>query len=638
MHKPISDRTALVVMGSVFSAALLLVAVAYWYPAVGDFLTIHRAPAEQNIAAAGAKTWRSALYPANWQPNKPDAQDRFLQDFSYAGYHQGERAIPNNPPGLTYDVTKPPYNADATGVRNSTAAIQKAMDDAGAAGGGVVYLPKGTYKVGVQRTSDTAVLYLKYSGVVLRGAGPAQTFIKNVTTNMHAKSVILVGAVQASLRDRGLGNASLRAGLAMPTAALSVSAADTAKFAVGDWVVVRSDLTAPLIKSLGMTGKWKPNAFLWTSFVRQITGVNSQGAIVLDIPTRYPLYVRDNAQVYKINPPIQEAGIESLSMGNVKNPLKKGWGEQDWRKPGTGAYQVDNSALIRVSGTANSWIRNVKSYAPAGNGSINMLSHGIVLNGSARSISIINVAMRNTQYKGGGGNGYGFVIQGGENLVQNAVVANMRHNLAFTGTAASGNVILKGVFSNGRHYTETHAHFSAANLFDSVKIGGGEKLISEDRGDHGDSYHGLTSSQTVFWNIKGKGQVVSQQYGWGYVIGTAAGVSVSTNGQGSNALTSPADYIEGRGQGTTLRPQSLYLDQLARRLRTAAAAAPATLAVDNNATDDAQSAADATSPDEQALLVEDAPADDQSTGETPADAPINDGDPQTVEEADPVID
>ncbi|MBI4088079.1 hypothetical protein HY418_01715, partial [Candidatus Kaiserbacteria bacterium] len=479
---------------------------------------------------------------------------------------------------------------------------------------------------------------LKYNGVVLRGAGPSQTFIKNVTTNMHAKSVILVGSYPMGLPDRGLGRALLQANLALPTTALSVTAADTAKFAVGDWVVVNSDLTAPLIKSLGMTGKWKPNAFPWVSFIRQITGVNSRGVIVLDIPTRYPLLVRDRAQVYKINPPIQEAGIENLSMGNVKNPSKKGWGEQDWRKPGTAAYQVDDSALIRVSGTANSWIRNVKSYAPAGNGSIHMLSHGIRIMASVRNISIINVAMRNTQYKGGGGNGYGISIRGGENLVQNAVVSNMRHNLAFQATAASGNVVLKGVLSNGRHYTETHVHFSPANLFDSVKISGGEKLISEDRGDHGDSYHGLTSSQTVFWNTKGKGQVISQQYGWGYVIGTAAGVSATTNGQGSNALTKPADYIEGRGQGTTLRPQSLYLDQLARRLRTTAAAAPATLALDNNATDDAQSTTDAISPDEQALLVEDAPADDQSTGETPEDAPLNDGEPQGVEEADTVID
>jgi flagellin-like hook-associated protein FlgL len=48
---------------------------------------------------------------------------------------------------LTYDVTQSPYNADDTGATNAYAAIQSALDDAEAAGGGIVYLPKGTYKI-----------------------------------------------------------------------------------------------------------------------------------------------------------------------------------------------------------------------------------------------------------------------------------------------------------------------------------------------------------------------------------------------------------------------------------------------------------------------------------------------------------
>lgn len=47
----------------------------------------------------------------------------------------------------TYNVTQAPYNADDTGATNAYDAIKDAWDDAIAAGGGIVYLPTGTYKI-----------------------------------------------------------------------------------------------------------------------------------------------------------------------------------------------------------------------------------------------------------------------------------------------------------------------------------------------------------------------------------------------------------------------------------------------------------------------------------------------------------
>ncbi len=46
-----------------------------------------------------------------------------------------------------YVATASPYSADPTGAADSTAAIQKAIDDAYQYGGGTVWLPSGTYKV-----------------------------------------------------------------------------------------------------------------------------------------------------------------------------------------------------------------------------------------------------------------------------------------------------------------------------------------------------------------------------------------------------------------------------------------------------------------------------------------------------------
>ncbi len=85
-----------------------------------------------------AQTWRSQLYPEDWQPvdrgGSKDAQGRFLHDFSYAGYAKGEQSIPNSVGSVTIDITQPPYTADNTGSQDATASIQTAIDDAVAQG------------------------------------------------------------------------------------------------------------------------------------------------------------------------------------------------------------------------------------------------------------------------------------------------------------------------------------------------------------------------------------------------------------------------------------------------------------------------------------------------------------------------
>ena len=112
---------------------------------------------------------RSRLYPSDWTPGMLDGQGRFLPDFSYAGYRNGEQELPTAPGGPLLSVVD--YGADPTAGRDSTAAIQAAIDAAGAAGGGIVLLPAGRYRC-------DGVLTVDRSGVVVRGAGPEQTFVQ----------------------------------------------------------------------------------------------------------------------------------------------------------------------------------------------------------------------------------------------------------------------------------------------------------------------------------------------------------------------------------------------------------------------------------------------------------------------------
>ena len=84
-----------------------------------------------SVKAAG---WRSALYPENWTPGYSiNNGTQYIQDFSYAGYEKGEKALPTTMSGMTANVLD--YGADKTGGNDSTTAIQNAINAVQNAGG-----------------------------------------------------------------------------------------------------------------------------------------------------------------------------------------------------------------------------------------------------------------------------------------------------------------------------------------------------------------------------------------------------------------------------------------------------------------------------------------------------------------------
>lgn len=91
-----------------------------------------------------------------------------LPDFSRAGYAMGDSSLPE-PSGPVYDVAAPPFNAIPDDAVDDTVAIQAAVDAAGAAGGGVVLLPRG--RLLVHSTPDMPYLRITHNNVILRGRG-----------------------------------------------------------------------------------------------------------------------------------------------------------------------------------------------------------------------------------------------------------------------------------------------------------------------------------------------------------------------------------------------------------------------------------------------------------------------------------
>lgn len=532
-----------------------------------------------------SSAWRSTLYPDNWTPPSRDSFyiDKFLQDFSTAGYHRGDRALPNVS-GPLLDATKAPFLADASGKTEASAAIQKAIDSAGKIGGGVVFLPAGTYTLSV-KDAASAALTLNKSKVVLRGAGAGKTFLRNTTTAMREKTVIRVSlGAGGSWNSIPANRTYLSRDIVGPSTTIPVE--NTALFKVGDWVTVRQKMTEAWIaehKETDWTGY--ASSFTGPIYHRQILSIDAtKKTIEIDAPTRYALLRRDSAMVYLAPAMIEEVGIERLSMGNLQHPATTGWGEEDYNLETNGSWDAHASYLVSLNLARNCWIRGVDTYRDSANTTTaHILSNGFLLS-QARGVTVDSCHLQRPQYGGGGGNGYMIRVSGNENLVKDCRATHSRHGFVLSHMLASGNVFLRAYDKDGGKQTgatgsertsgkgnDHHMHFSHSNLFDNCTAENSNYQAAY-RPYGGTPKHNLTAAHSVYWNTQGLGAdpwvIHTQQSRYGYAIGTRGTVTTVRTTEastGSGAKTDPVDIVEGVGLGTTLEPASLHEDQLRRR-------------------------------------------------------------------------
>jgi len=564
------------------------------------------------LVATAQTTWRSTLYPVTgYNPAAANLDtDKVLQDFSYAGYRSSEQAIPTRT-GPLLDVTAAPYLADKTGTQDATAAIQAAITAAGAlSGGGVVFLPAGTYRLSVNVAGGrNEALLLDKPNVVLRGAGVGQTFLLNTTTVMNTttrtgtKAIIRVsGPWNSRLIAPGSIEVALSRDLTNTTPVIPVTS--TAGFAPGNTVSARSDLTDAWITERGELSwlGYRTQLGSQLAFRRTVVSVDPVAStITVDAPIRFSLKLRDNARLARLSAvPIAEVGLEDFSIGNLQHPGTV-WGTDDYAVDGTPAFAVHASHLIIMERARDCWLRRIQTYQPAANTTTaHLLSNGLLLRDSTQ-VTVESCVFQRPQYGGAGGNGYMFTTERSQEcLFLNTEARFSRHGFSFKGMGTSGNVIHACVDGDTGYATgaigaagyattgtssDHHMWFSLANLVDTTtadaswfeavyRIWGGAPI------------HGVTATHSVFWNLLGTSRVTtrmpatstwvvrSDQGGHGYVIGTRGARTAVVTTQNVNATTGqsgPIDHVEGAGLGDTLSPFSLYQDQRSRRIGPSAA-------------------------------------------------------------------
>jgi len=510
--------------------------------------TADTGPDDTETASAG---WRSALYPKDWTPAFTDADGHFLHDFSYAGYHAGEVAIPSPPPGPTFSVVD--QGADPTGGADSTAAIQAAIDAASAAAPAVVDLPAGTYRVDGTLRVDT-------SGVVLRGAGEASTYVYFTQTSGldYAAHLTFAGAVHEGADHLLSADTATRSTV--------IPLADTSGLAVGDTVHVCWTITDDFVDDHGMTGTWVEFNGLWRAFFRRTIVAVSATDITVDVPLRYDALTRDGASVRVATGYLTEVGLQDLSLSNAN----------DWDS----TWETTQVHAVIFSGVQDAWVDHVSSWESPLGGGYDLMSSGIEVLDSRR-VTIADTTLAKAQHRGDGGNGYLFeVSRANEVLTRDSTGSAGRHNFIQNWDfGTSGCVWLRDTSEDGRSllaswdplgypsYSEYHHSLAMANLVDqSVASDGWQGVNRQDES----SGAGHSVTQSVWWNTTGGGYLRSLQYGDGYVIGTDS-MELHTDptepdwnnsGQG----TAPEDWVEGEDEAVTLEPQSLYEDQLVLRM------------------------------------------------------------------------
>ncbi|MFO7907177.1 MAG: glycosyl hydrolase family 28-related protein, partial [Pirellulaceae bacterium] len=126
-------------------------------------------------SAPAADTETSPLWGRAGEQWKPGGR---LPDFSYAGYHRGEKDLPT----LRPEVTVKDFGATGDGQTDDTAAFKRALKDAA---GKTIFVPRGRYVI-------TDILEIRSAGTVLQGAGPEKSVLhvpkplEKIRSNMGA--------------------------------------------------------------------------------------------------------------------------------------------------------------------------------------------------------------------------------------------------------------------------------------------------------------------------------------------------------------------------------------------------------------------------------------------------------------------
>ncbi len=397
----------------------------------------------QYISAAHSKLW--GKHGELWTPHGR------LPDFSYAGYHSGERPIPELPTGIR--VTD--YGAVGDGRTDCTAAFKAAIAHADT---GVIEIPEGRYLI-----SD--ILWIRKSGIVLRGAGPGKTVITPTTKLEHVRP-----DMAATTEGLPTSNYSWSGGFLwiegtradLPLTQITSSAVrsdqafevkDTSRLTVGQFitVVIQDAKDASITRHLyaddpgeGIADLTKHHKEKLVTRIEAIKG----NRIRIERPLPFDLRSEWQPEITSYAPTVTECGIEDLS---VEFPVEAYPGH--FKELGMNAIAIDHAS--------HCWVRNVR---------IKNADSGIFLKSNFCTIEDIIMESERPAFKDDTGHhGISLTNNAQDNLVQRFDVRTQFIHDVTVEHMACGNVIKYG--HGGNLSLDHHRMCPHDNLFCQIDVG-----------------------------------------------------------------------------------------------------------------------------------------------------------------------
>lgn len=401
-----------------------------------------------------------------------------LPDFSYAGYHCGEKPIPNVPPG----VSVKDFGAKGDGVTDDTAAFLKAL---ATVTNGAIEIPAGRYVI-------TNILEIKNRGVVLRGAGVNKTILFFPKPLMEARpecSATTTGRKTTAYSFGGgfvwfkgnLGGhvlADVTTNANRGEKVLQVSATKNLRAGQRVEIYEKDNPDNSLADYLYSGDSGNTTNLLGSTFAKivvRITKIEGD-KISFDRPLRFDVKLQWHPQIRSFTPTVSESGVQDLRIEFPNTPYPGHFNEQGYN-------------AVAFSGVADCWARNLV---------ISNADSGLFPNGdfcTIQNVTFDSIREPDDTLHCTGHHGISF--SGEDNLLAGF---NFRtrfiHDITVDG-CAEGNVI-----ANGKGIDlclDHHCRTPYENLFTDIDAGAGTRLW---RCGGGEALGKHCAAGGTFWNIR----------------------------------------------------------------------------------------------------------------------------------------
>ena len=401
-----------------------------------------------------------------------------LPDFSYAGYHCGEKSIPDVPPGVS--VKK--FGARGDGVTDDTQAFLAAIASVKS---GAIEIPPGRYAI-------TNILEIKNSGIVLRGAGADKTILffpiplqtikpdwSATTTGLKTSNYSWAGGFvwfKGNLGERFLANVIAEARRGENSLRLS----GTENLHIGQRVEIfeKDNPDNSLAAYLYSGDPGNTTNLLGSTVARLVVRIEKidGDTIFFDRPLRFAVRLQWHPQIRSFAPTVAESGVENLCFEFPNTPY-------------AGHFKEAGYNAVAFDGVADCWARNLL---------ITNADSGIFPNGCFCTIeNIIFESARKPDAALHCTGHHGVNFAGEDNLFTGFDFrARFIHDISVD-HCASGNVIAdgKGIDLCFDH----HCRAPFENLFTDIDAGAGTRLWTCGGGDALGKH---CAARGTFWNIR----------------------------------------------------------------------------------------------------------------------------------------